>query len=77
MAVNFFPSGVDGETFRSFVQLFRIGATPEMQEQLESVNFGLEAALPKITVPTLVLQRRGDQVDACRELSSSLAHADT
>ena len=28
--MNFFPSGVDEETFRSFVQLFRIGATPEI-----------------------------------------------
>ena len=61
VAVNFFPSGVDGETFRSFVQMFRIAATPEMQEQLETVSFDLEASLPKITVPTLVLQRRGDQ----------------
>jgi pimeloyl-ACP methyl ester carboxylesterase len=32
VALNFFPSGVDGETFRSFVQMFRIAATPEMQE---------------------------------------------
>jgi pimeloyl-ACP methyl ester carboxylesterase/DNA-binding XRE family transcriptional regulator len=61
VAMNFFPSGVDGETFRSFVQMFRIAATPEMQEQLETVSFDLEASLPKITVPTLVLQRRGDQ----------------
>ena len=61
VAVNFFPSGVDPETFRSFVQMFRIAATPEMQEQLETVSFDLEASLPKITVPTLVLQRRGDQ----------------
>jgi pimeloyl-ACP methyl ester carboxylesterase len=61
VAVNFFPSGVDGETFRSFVQMFRIAATPEMQEQLETVRFDLEVSLPKITVPTLVLHRRGDQ----------------
>jgi pimeloyl-ACP methyl ester carboxylesterase/transcriptional regulator with XRE-family HTH domain len=61
VAMNFFPSGVDGETFRSFVQIFRIAATPEMQEQLENVRFDLEACLPELTVPTLVLQRRGDQ----------------
>jgi len=62
VAVNFFPSGVDGETFRSFVQMFRIAATPEMLEQLETVSFDLvEASLPQITVPTLVLQRRGDR----------------
>jgi pimeloyl-ACP methyl ester carboxylesterase/transcriptional regulator with XRE-family HTH domain len=61
VAVNFFPSGVDGETFRSFVQMFRIAATPEMQEQLETVSFDLEDSLRKITAPTLVLHRRGDQ----------------
>jgi pimeloyl-ACP methyl ester carboxylesterase/transcriptional regulator with XRE-family HTH domain len=61
VAMNFFPSGVDGETFRSFVQIFRIAATPEMQEQLETVAFNLDACLPQITMPTLVLQRRGDQ----------------
>ena len=62
VAANFFPSGVDEETFRSFVQMFRIAATPEMQEQLETVSFDLvEASLPRITVPTLVLHRRGDQ----------------
>jgi pimeloyl-ACP methyl ester carboxylesterase len=61
VAVNFFPSGVDGETFRSFVQMFRIAATPEMQEQLETVSFDLGDSLRKITAPTLVLHRRGDQ----------------
>jgi pimeloyl-ACP methyl ester carboxylesterase len=61
VAMIFFPSGVDGETFRSFVQVFRIAATPEMQEQLEGVSFNLQACLPEITVPTLVLQRLGDQ----------------
>jgi pimeloyl-ACP methyl ester carboxylesterase/DNA-binding XRE family transcriptional regulator len=62
VAMQFFPSGVDEAMFRSFVHIFRIAATPEMQEQLETVRFEFESLLSTITVPTLVLHRRGDQM---------------
>jgi len=61
VAMQVFPSGVAEETFRNFVHVFRIAATPEMQEGLETVSFDLDPVLPTITTPTLVLHRRGDQ----------------
>jgi pimeloyl-ACP methyl ester carboxylesterase len=61
-----FPSGADEANFRSFVRIFRIAATPEMQEHLESVRFELQLVLAEIQAPTLVLHRRDDQLAAFR-----------
>jgi pimeloyl-ACP methyl ester carboxylesterase/transcriptional regulator with XRE-family HTH domain len=55
-----FPSGVDEANFRSFVQLFRMAASVEMQERLEQVRFGVQGLLAEIKAPTLILHRRGD-----------------
>jgi len=56
-----FPSGLDAEGFSSFVRLFRISATIEMQEGLDTIQFALEPLLDKIRTPTLIVHRRGDQ----------------
>ena len=57
-----FPSGVDPETFQFMVKANKEGATAEMAEQLESVRFDNREHLARVTVPTLVMHRRGDQV---------------
>ena len=59
-----FPSGADEDNFRSFVRIFRIGATPEMQERLESIRFDWQPVLAEIQTQTLVLHRRDDHVAA-------------
>jgi class 3 adenylate cyclase len=57
-----FPSGVDPETFQFMVKANKEGATAEMAEQLESVRFDNREYLARVTVPTLVMHRRGDQM---------------
>jgi pimeloyl-ACP methyl ester carboxylesterase/DNA-binding XRE family transcriptional regulator len=56
-----FPSGLDAEAFASFVRLFRMAATIEMQEGLDTVEFELEPLLDKVRIPTLIVHRRGDR----------------
>jgi pimeloyl-ACP methyl ester carboxylesterase/DNA-binding XRE family transcriptional regulator len=63
MLMMVFPSGADEDNFRSFVRIFRIAATPDMQEGLESVRFDWPA-LAEIQTQTLVLHRRDDQCAA-------------
>jgi pimeloyl-ACP methyl ester carboxylesterase/transcriptional regulator with XRE-family HTH domain len=58
------PSGADEETFRSFVRIFRIAATPDMQECLETVRFDPQPVVSEIRAPTLVLHRRDDRASA-------------
>ena len=55
------PSGADEETFRSFVRIFRIAATPDMQDRLETVRWDRQSVLSEIRTPTLVVHRRDDQ----------------
>ena len=57
-----FPSGVDPETFQLMLRALKEAATPEMQEKLETVLFDNRDYLARVSVPTLVLHRRGDQV---------------
>jgi pimeloyl-ACP methyl ester carboxylesterase len=55
------PSGADEETFRSWVRIFRMAATPDMQDRLETVRWDRQSVLSEIRTPTLVLHRRDDQ----------------
>ena len=57
-----FPSGVDPETFQFMLRALKEAATPEMQEKLETVLFDNRDYLARVSVPTLVLHRRGDQL---------------
>ena len=62
MAAQMFPSGIDPETFRRFVQKNLTSVTVEMQEGLETVFIDNRALLPQVVAPTLVLHRRDDQI---------------
>ena len=62
LSMRAFPGGADEDTFRSFVSIFRIAASAEMQERLETVRFDRHLVLREIQVPTLVLHRRDDQM---------------
>ncbi|HEY8174017.1 MAG TPA: adenylate/guanylate cyclase domain-containing protein [Dehalococcoidia bacterium] len=57
-----FPSGVDPETFQFMLRALKEGATPDMLEKLETVLFDNRGYFARVSVPTLVLHRRGDQV---------------
>ena len=61
-ASQVFPSGVDPETFQFMVRANKESATADMLEQLETVAFDNREHLASVSVPTLVLHRRGDQV---------------
>jgi class 3 adenylate cyclase/pimeloyl-ACP methyl ester carboxylesterase len=61
-ALQFFPSGADADTFASLGRMLGNSATPEMAERLEAVVAETQSLLSRISVPTLVLHRRGDQV---------------
>jgi pimeloyl-ACP methyl ester carboxylesterase/class 3 adenylate cyclase len=60
MAARFFPSGTDPETFQSLVRHMRDSTTIEMAEKLEAIRWDNQSVLSSITVPALVLHRRGD-----------------
>jgi class 3 adenylate cyclase/pimeloyl-ACP methyl ester carboxylesterase len=60
MATQMFPSGVDPETFRHFVDVGRQSATPEMLERLGEVTFDNRPYFARVTAPTLVMHRRAD-----------------
>ena len=61
-ALQFFPSGLDPDTFVSFGRMLQDSATPEMVEQLDGVHAETQSLLSGITLPALVIHRRGDQV---------------
>ena len=61
-ASQVFPSGVDPETFQFMVRAGKESATPDMLERLDTVPFDNREYLARVSVPTLVLHRRGDQV---------------
>ena len=63
MASKYFPSGTDRETFHSLARMLYDSTTPEVEEQLELAGGELDnqSALPRISTPTLVIHRRGDQ----------------
>ena len=61
-AMQYFPSGTDPETLKSFGRMLTDSATLEMIEQLEGVHPETQSLLSDIAVPALVLHRRGDQV---------------
>jgi class 3 adenylate cyclase len=60
MAARFFPSGTDPETFQSLVRHMRDSTTIEMAEKLEAIRWDNQSVLSSITVPALILHRRGD-----------------
>jgi len=61
-AARFFPSGTDPKTFQSLVHHLRDSADLETLEKLEGVHFDIQSLLRQITVPALVIHRRGDLV---------------
>ncbi|MCZ6759603.1 MAG: alpha/beta hydrolase, partial [Gemmatimonadetes bacterium] len=60
-ALQYFPSGTDAETFTSFGRMLRDSTTPEMAEKLEGIHLETQSLLAGISVPALILHRRGDQ----------------
>ncbi len=61
-AVQYFPSGTDPETFASLGRMLGDSATPEIAERLAGMHPETQSLLSGITVPALVLHRRGDQI---------------
>ena len=81
LADVFYPSGADQETLERFAGFERMATTAEMAANLlEHIEYrtDLRPLLPKITLPTLVLHRRGEQAipfGAGRELAMLLPNA--
>ncbi len=61
LALQFFPSGTDAETFASFTRMLLRSTTLEMAEKLDGVHLETQSLLSGINVPALVVHRRGDQ----------------
>ena len=62
MALQYFPTGTDPETFASFGRMLGESATVEMVEALELLHPETQSKLSDIHTPALVLHRRGDQI---------------